>query len=1314
MYNGIGLPTPRGSGTNGYVQRNWAYVRKTKDKVHYKTEEELEKLEAHSNRQPNREILDHERKRKVEVKCIELEEILEEQGCSRKEIEAKVNTYRNMLMESGRAGSGEIPRDEFGRILVRETHQVAEAQQEKNAKLREAFGISEYFVEGSSLDPNRRAKEAAARAAAAVAAFAKAAAAAAAAATCKQYALVRTPSPEPIQSTKESNKEGEKTKKRKKKARDSSSSSEPKEKREKKKKSSKKHKRDKSDSPGPESGASSKKKKKAKEKTKKKALERQSRRRRSSPSVSPSRSSSCASDHSSASSSDNDSSSPSPHKHHKKKGKKASSSLTSSKAHKPGSDAPVTDKAHVSRSEKRHGEGKSKKRDRHSSNSSSSSETVAKSSSKKTRHQSGKKDTSDGWRASPPEAQRPRSFVGSAPVERDRNDSKGGENGRGSDADAHASKESKGMEHRKLKQSESTTQEGSPRKRSSRQRKEEEVAERKRRERNGRARPRHSSASSSSSRSSDSSLGDEGNNHGDLSKFSRPGTIHSTLIDVSGRDRKVSVESTSEPAKQHSSSGSGARKEKRGEVKEKRGGSSRDQSRGHSRSPVLSKTESRDSRSSPGGRGGGGRNGSSSPRRWSRRDASPEVDRRSSRNHRASPPLRHPSPAKRRDHSPIRRRDRSSERLRSPARLSRDQRSSQGGRNRSPRRTQPRRSHKPGDYLPSSPSAHSRKSRRSPRSQSPRGRSSSPSFGRDGYGRDGGRGYRDRPSGRSEHADMERHQRRGKDLHHSTKTTSRQLKKEESDSSRKSCTVESRSRDAPKVRVRRSSSEEEEEEVMIKPGSSKPVATPAPVIELSDNRGKVTPEQPGKNESKADTVESQVSKLSPSEVGEGREIITHQVVTGNTEKKGVQSSETGVISKDSPKVKEFSDPLEGKKEAKSVIPSLVLPFDVIDAIIPPSRTSSVISEKDSDSPDRQSNSLASSPRQSPKPSAHPTSIAFQRILEVSSPTEKIQEADSTVESVPVPDEASSTLLDIKQNRVVPEAIAPLPIATAVVENEPYSSRDLHFRGSRSRSSCSSRGRSISPKKNITKDSRARSSSRSSAGRRSRGRSSSFSRSWSSSLSSLSSSSSSGSVSSSRRRRAASSHSSSSSSSSSSGRSSSGGGRRRHGSRGRRSHHDSRSVSRSRSRSTSSSEGSSDDGRGSGGRSREDQQGGGGGGDGGGGGGDAPGGGGSTRASSHSSSRSGSSRSRARSSRSPSIPRRRGSPSFLDRRRITSARKRPIPYHRPTPSSRSSSHSSSTSRSRSRSYSRCSSSWSPVQSPLSRHSRSRSRSVSYSP
>ncbi len=48
---------------------------------------------------------------------------------------------------------------------MRETHEIAEAQMRKNEKLRQAFGISEYFVDGSSFDPERRTKEMAAKAA---------------------------------------------------------------------------------------------------------------------------------------------------------------------------------------------------------------------------------------------------------------------------------------------------------------------------------------------------------------------------------------------------------------------------------------------------------------------------------------------------------------------------------------------------------------------------------------------------------------------------------------------------------------------------------------------------------------------------------------------------------------------------------------------------------------------------------------------------------------------------------------------------------------------------------------------------------------------------------------------------------------------------------------------------------------------------------------------------------------------------------------------------------------------------------------------
>ncbi|XP_038637094.1 serine/arginine repetitive matrix protein 2-like [Scyliorhinus canicula] len=99
MYNGIGLPTPRGSGTNGYVQRNLSSVRHKKDRVDYKSEEELKKLESGLMKKPNQDILDHERKRKVELKCIELEDMMEEQGYSEEEIQQKVATFRQMLVE---------------------------------------------------------------------------------------------------------------------------------------------------------------------------------------------------------------------------------------------------------------------------------------------------------------------------------------------------------------------------------------------------------------------------------------------------------------------------------------------------------------------------------------------------------------------------------------------------------------------------------------------------------------------------------------------------------------------------------------------------------------------------------------------------------------------------------------------------------------------------------------------------------------------------------------------------------------------------------------------------------------------------------------------------------------------------------------------------------------------------------------------------------------------------------------------------------------------------------------------------------------
>ena len=83
MYNGIGLSTPRGSGTSGYVQRNFAAIKHRKEKVEYKTDAELAKLDRALNKPPNKEILEHQWKRSIELKCVELQDELEEQGCVR-------------------------------------------------------------------------------------------------------------------------------------------------------------------------------------------------------------------------------------------------------------------------------------------------------------------------------------------------------------------------------------------------------------------------------------------------------------------------------------------------------------------------------------------------------------------------------------------------------------------------------------------------------------------------------------------------------------------------------------------------------------------------------------------------------------------------------------------------------------------------------------------------------------------------------------------------------------------------------------------------------------------------------------------------------------------------------------------------------------------------------------------------------------------------------------------------------------------------------------------------------------------------------
>jgi serine/arginine repetitive matrix protein 2 len=76
-YNGVGILTPRGTGTSGHVQTNKFNLRRAPVP---KFQEGRPGALPAADKKPNQEILEHNRKRQVEVKLLELQDELEAQG----------------------------------------------------------------------------------------------------------------------------------------------------------------------------------------------------------------------------------------------------------------------------------------------------------------------------------------------------------------------------------------------------------------------------------------------------------------------------------------------------------------------------------------------------------------------------------------------------------------------------------------------------------------------------------------------------------------------------------------------------------------------------------------------------------------------------------------------------------------------------------------------------------------------------------------------------------------------------------------------------------------------------------------------------------------------------------------------------------------------------------------------------------------------------------------------------------------------------------------------------------------------------------
>ncbi|KAJ1328511.1 hypothetical protein BSLG_010243 [Batrachochytrium salamandrivorans] len=163
MYNGIGLSTARGSGTNGYVQRNMSALRpRSSDFKREGSRPGMSFNDSHSNkgqRKPNQDILEHERKRQIEIQCLQLQDTLEEEsiaaGKDTPEEEMKIAEQVNALRSSLLANLTQVHLDATN-IKSHEVHRIAEAKEHANRRFESAFGIDTTdFVEGGSFDQER-------------------------------------------------------------------------------------------------------------------------------------------------------------------------------------------------------------------------------------------------------------------------------------------------------------------------------------------------------------------------------------------------------------------------------------------------------------------------------------------------------------------------------------------------------------------------------------------------------------------------------------------------------------------------------------------------------------------------------------------------------------------------------------------------------------------------------------------------------------------------------------------------------------------------------------------------------------------------------------------------------------------------------------------------------------------------------------------------------------------------------------------------------------------------------------------------------
>ncbi|KAG9042345.1 RNA-splicing factor [Tulasnella sp. UAMH 9824] len=156
MFNGIGLTTPRGSGTNGYVQRNLSHLRPRDDS--YNRTQDFSEIKGPRMREPDQGILDHEKARQIELKVFELQVELEDEGRDQDYIDGRLYALREKLQKEAEEAekSGRPGRKPPVSLRPNDTHAMAAAKKVEVEKMARAFGTSSNYQEGDAFNREKQ------------------------------------------------------------------------------------------------------------------------------------------------------------------------------------------------------------------------------------------------------------------------------------------------------------------------------------------------------------------------------------------------------------------------------------------------------------------------------------------------------------------------------------------------------------------------------------------------------------------------------------------------------------------------------------------------------------------------------------------------------------------------------------------------------------------------------------------------------------------------------------------------------------------------------------------------------------------------------------------------------------------------------------------------------------------------------------------------------------------------------------------------------------------------------------------------------